>query len=73
MFLIQLSEHTLSDLYTFRTDTPCLWPGRSLVRQSIASDYLSWEYQQMGLVASLELETHTGDNVTAWQVILASD
>ena len=73
--------HTASDrgslkslvLFTFGCDHPCLWPGRSLVRRSIASDYLTWEYQQMGLVASLEVETHTGENVTAWQVILASD
>ena len=49
-----------------------LWPARSLVRQSIDSDYLTWEYQQMGLVATLDVETHTGENVTAWQVILST-
>lgn len=43
---------------------------RSLVRQSIASDYVSWEYQQMGLVATLDVETHTRENVTAWQRFL---
>jgi len=43
---------------------------RSLVRQSISSEYVSWEYQQMGLVATLDVETQTGDNETAWQRFL---
>ena len=44
--------------------------ARSLVRESICSQYTAWDYHQMGLVATLELELDpaTQDNTTAWQV-----
>lgn len=45
---------------------------RSLVRQSIGSDYHSWDYPQMGLVATLNIETQSGSNSTAWQRFLPS-
>ena len=41
---------------------------RSLVRQSIGSDYHSWDYPQMGLVATININTSRGPNTTAWQV-----
>ena len=42
------------------------------MRQSISSEYFSWEYQQMGLVATLDVETQSGENHTAWQRFLPS-
>ena len=45
---------------------------RSLVRQSIGSDYHSWDYPQMGLVATVNIETKSGSNSTAWQRFLPS-
>ena len=42
---------------------------RSLVRQSLENNkYVSWEYQQMGLVATLDIEAD--HNTTAWQRFL---
>ena len=40
------------------------------MRESICSQYTAWDYHQMGLVATLELELDpaTQDNTTAWQV-----
>ena len=40
------------------------------MRESICSQYTAWDYHQMGLVATLELELDpaTRDNTTAWQV-----
>jgi len=43
---------------------------RSLVRESISSQYTAWDYHQMGLVATLELDPATQDNTTAWQRFL---
>ena len=45
---------------------------RSLVRQSIGSDYHRWDYPQMGLVATLNIDTKSGTNSTAWQRFLPS-
>jgi len=44
---------------------------RSLVRESIGSDYCGWDYPQSGLVATLNIET-SGSNSTAWQRFLPS-
>ena len=38
------------------------------MRESIGSQYTAWDYHQMGLVATLELDPATQDNTTAWQV-----
>ena len=38
------------------------------MRESISSQYTAWDYHQMGLVATLELDPATQDNTTAWQV-----
>ena len=38
------------------------------MRESICSQYTAWDYHQMGLVATLELDPATQDNTTAWQV-----
>merc|ERR1719195_1911492 len=43
---------------------------RSLVRESIGSQYTAWDYHQMGLVATLELDPATQDHTTAWQRFL---
>jgi len=43
---------------------------RSLVRSSIGCDYVGWEYNQMGVVATLVLEVQGGVNNTAWQRFL---
>jgi len=43
---------------------------RSLVRSSIGCDYVGWEYDQMGVVATLDLEVPGGVNRTAWQRFL---
>merc|ERR1719369_345478 len=43
---------------------------RSLVRSSIGCDYVGWEYDQMGLVATLNVEIHDNINNTAWQRFL---
>jgi len=43
---------------------------RSLVRSSIGCDYVAWEYDQMGVVATLDLEVPGGVNTTAWQRFL---
>jgi len=45
---------------------------RSLVRSSIGCNYVGWEYDQMGLVATLDLEVPGGVNTTAWQRFLPS-
>ena len=42
------------------------------MRQSIGSDYRSWDYPQMGLVATLKIESKSGPNTTAWQRFLPS-
>merc|ERR550519_1462598 len=43
---------------------------RSLVRSSIGCDYVGWQYDQMGLVATLNVEVHGSTNETAWQRFL---
>jgi len=45
---------------------------RSLVRASLglSGEYMSWEYPQMGLVASLQLDDSIKPNHTAWQRFL---
>ena len=42
------------------------------MRQSIGSDYHTWEYPQMGLVATLNIHSQSGSNTTAWQRFLPS-
>ena len=42
------------------------------MRQSIGSEYRSWDYPQMGLVATLKIEGKPGPNTTAWQRFLPS-
>ena len=54
------------------TRSDCSKYCRSLVRQSIGSDYKSWDYPQMGLVATLNIHTKSGSNRTAWQRFLPS-
>lgn len=43
---------------------------RSLVRSSLGCDYVGWEYEQMGIVGTLDLEVQGGLNMTAWQRFL---
>jgi len=43
---------------------------RSLVRTSIGCDYVGWDYKQMGVVATLDLEVQNEFNRTAWQRFL---
>jgi len=43
---------------------------RSLVRSCIGCDYVGWEYDQMGVVATLDLEMQGEVNTTAWQRFL---
>jgi len=43
---------------------------RSLVRSSIGCDYVGWEYDQMGIVATLMIEVQGEVNRTAWQRFL---
>ena len=57
-----------SDLVQF-VDCLC-W--RSLVRESICSDYRRWDYPQMGVVATLKIGSSSGENTTAWQRFLPS-
>ena len=46
---------------------------RSLVRTSIGCDYVGWDYKQMGVVATLDLEVQNEFNRTAWQVRMLKD
>lgn len=43
--------------------------ANSKVRESMGVRYLSWNYHQMGVVASLKL-TEIEENVVAWQRFL---
>eukprot|EP00092_Neocalanus_flemingeri_P009625 GFUD01010361.1.p1 GENE.GFUD01010361.1~~GFUD01010361.1.p1 ORF type:complete len:458 (-),score=146.79 GFUD01010361.1:19-1392(-) len=43
---------------------------RSLVRSSLGCDYVGWEYNQMGIVATLVIEEQEEPNMTAWQRFL---
>jgi len=45
---------------------------RSLVRKSISSPYVSWDYHQMGLVATLDVENNMESNHIAYQRFLPS-
>ena len=45
--------------------------AQSLVRKSLGRDMLSWQYHQMGLVATLAISSDE-PNVTAWQRFLPS-
>ena len=38
------------------------------MRSSIGCDYVGWEYDQMGIVATLMIEVQGEVNRTAWQV-----
>jgi len=49
-----------------------VWLARSLVRRCLGCDYVGWEYDQVGVVATLHIQSHTGDNITAWQRFLPS-
>jgi len=47
--------------------------ANSLVRKSLEADYMSWEYDRMGVVATLKMDTEPGfRNNTAWQKFLPS-
>ena len=48
--------------------------AQSLVRKSLGRDesLLSWQYHQMGLVATLKISPSDEPNVTAWQRFLPS-
>jgi len=43
---------------------------RSLVRQTLGGEYLGWDYNQMGIVATLSIDSQGLDNTTAWQRFL---
>lgn len=44
---------------------------KSLVRRCLGCDYVGWEYEQVGVVATIHTEpVQGGDNVTAWQRFL---